>query len=431
MKLDFVSSFLKSGKHLAKKFLFWPVSPLIIYLLGRPLYRRQDKQANLASLNVSRVNNILIVRLDEIGDGVLMSPFLRELRRNAPRAWITLVVKPEVLNLVERCPYVNEILTYDWRGPTLILPYLRCFRALRLAKAHFWSKRYDLAISPRWDVDAYHASILIYLSGATWRWGYSAKVNRLKRSSNKGYDRFFTHAVDDRAVRHEVEYNLRILEELGGQFSNERLELWLSDDDIAFAQKVLPEANVSNSAKLRIALVPGAGVPNKQWPRERFLELAAWLKNTYDARLVILGGPNEENLGKIFRAELQDSVIDLTGKTTLRQAAAVLNYCHLCVSNDSGPLHLAAAGDIPVVEISAHSLQGAPGHSLSPKRFGPWKVPHRVVQPISAIPPCTEGCEASHPHCILGVTLDQIKVAVKDLLVSYLDITFPRHSQIS
>lgn len=426
MKLNFAFSFLRSGKRLAKKLLFWPISPLIIYILGRPFYHGQSKQPDLASLNLSRVKSILIVRLDEIGDAVLMSPFLRELRRNAPRAWITLVVKPEVLNLVERCPYVNKILTYDWRGPTLIQPYLGCWRALRLARAHFWATRYDLAILSRWGEDTSHASILVYLSGATWRLGYSEKVNQRKKRINKGYDHLFTHVVDERAIRHEVESNLRIIEALGGQSLNEKLELWLSGEDIAFARKTLLKAKVLNSANLFIALAPGAGARNREWPLDRFIDLAKWLKNTYPVRLVILGGPNEEGLGKFFYAELKDSVIDLTGKTSLRQAAAVLRYCHLCVSNDSGLLHLAAASGTPVVEISAHSLQGAASHSSSPARFGPWKVPHRVVQPIKATPPCTEGCEAPHAHCILEVTLDQVKAAVKDLSASCLNVACSR-----
>jgi ADP-heptose:LPS heptosyltransferase len=82
---------------------------------------------------------------------VLSTPFLRNLRNVVPRAFITLVVKPSVYDLVEHCPYVNEVLTYDPGPLQEITSPDRQWRTLRFAARYLWRRRFDVAIVPRWD----------------------------------------------------------------------------------------------------------------------------------------------------------------------------------------------------------------------------------------------------------------------------------------
>ena len=77
---------------------------------------------------------------------------------------------------------------------------------------------------------------------------------------------------------------------------------------------------------------------------------------------------------------------------------------------------LAAATGVPVVEISCHPANGSAASANSPRRFGPWGVPHRVLQPESAQPPCVGECVADEAHCICGVTVEQVKEAITSLL---------------
>jgi heptosyltransferase-2 len=106
----------------------------------------------------------------------------------------------------------------------------------------------------------------------------------------------------------------------------------------------------------------------------------------------------------------------LAGRTTLRETAAVLERCRLYVGNDSGPLHLAAAGGVPCVEISCHPATGRPDHENSPDRFGPWGVPHVVLRAASPRAPCDGYCGAQAPHCILEVDVDAVVAAADSLL---------------
>lgn len=109
--------------------------------------------------------NILLIRLDEIGDVVLMTPLLREMRSNYPEADITLIVKPQVYNLVELCPYVNKVMTFDrYEGRFSFI--LNIIKAFRYAKVFLWKEKYDLVIVPRWDTDYYGASFLAFFQVA-------------------------------------------------------------------------------------------------------------------------------------------------------------------------------------------------------------------------------------------------------------------------
>jgi heptosyltransferase-2 len=404
------------ARALASQVLNAMTTPEAACAVGRPLYflagRRADKEISLKS-----VRAILVVRLDEIGDVVLTTPFLRELRRNAPAAWITLVVKPEVFNLVELCPYVNEVVTFDWRVSGRGWRLKRHSRALYLAATRLWRRRFDLALLARWGPDYYHWTYLAYFSGASRRVGYSERVLQRKQQLDAGPHRLLTDVIDHRGAKHEVERNLEVLRFLGANVPDDRLEIWLDKEDRSFARRVCAGEGIGPH-DLVIALAPGAGAVKRCWPIERFAELGRLLVREYDARLAVVGGPEDRHLGGQLQSGLGPAVLNLTGRTTLRQTAAVLERCQLAVTTDSGPMHLAAAAGRAVVEISCHPRGGDAEHYNSPLLFHPWGVPHVVVQPEHATHPCRDSCESREPHCILGVETGEVWAAARGLLAA-------------
>jgi len=405
---------MASVKSVASALLAAMATPGAAVALGRPLYalagRRPDRNVPLRSLAA-----VLVVRPDEIGDVILTTPFLRELRRNAPHAWITLVVKPQTADIVEQCPYVNEVLTFDWsvRGRAATLK--RHLRALCLAGGRLWGRRFDIAILPRRDADYYHGTYLTYFSGACRRVGYSEKVSVRKQAMNPGYDRMLTDILPPSAVKHEVEYNVDVIRYLGGKVADTRLEVWLQDEDRAFAAALLDAQGIPPGMGF-VALAPGARWGKKQWPILRFVEVAQRLRGEHNARIVVVGGPEDRPLGEQLEAELGAGVANAAGRTTLRQAVALLERCRLMIANDSGPMHLAAAVGCPVVEISWHTQEGDADSTESPARFGPWGVPHAIVHPERSLAPCRGVCESDKPHCILGVQADQVVEAARSFL---------------
>jgi len=107
---------VQSSMSAVRHVLDWLIFPRGTLIFAEPFFWSLGRRRTGKEIDLSQVNRVLVVRLDEIGDVVMTTPFLRELRRRLPDAWITLVVKPAAYNLVELCPYVHEVRTYDWRG---------------------------------------------------------------------------------------------------------------------------------------------------------------------------------------------------------------------------------------------------------------------------------------------------------------------------
>jgi ADP-heptose:LPS heptosyltransferase len=359
--------------------------------------------------------NIAVVRLDTIGDLVLMSPFLRELRRSNPNAWITLVVDPRFVNLVELCPHVNEVLTFDPRFMGRTGRLQTHFRALHFARTYLWRRKFDLALLPRWGADACHAAFVGYFSRAKCRVGYSENVSSLKQHLNRDFDVLFTRTLDDRKPMHEVVRNLDFLRAVGGTAQDDKLELWLSEEDRELARKTLASRGVRHT-DLVLAMAPGAGHPKRLWPLDRFIELGRFLEREFGARLLIVGGPDDADKASRLAEGLGSTAVNVSGGMTLRQTAALLTQARLLVSNDCGPMHLAAAAGAAVLEISCHPAGGDASHANSPVRFHPWTKQHSVLQPREPMAPCSSACEHQDAHCILGVSLDAAKAAARTLL---------------
>lgn len=401
--------------HLLRKGVGAVTSPSATVAYGAliPGIRRSERKVS----SEENMPNVLVLRTDGIGDVIMTGPLLRELKRAHPDARIELVVAPRALNFVELCPYVDKVFTVEIPPPISVdetwwRPLTRRLEALSVARRHLWPQEYDVAIVPRWGVDQHEASVLAYLSGAPTRVAYSEHVSLERRTKNRGYDRFFTRAIDDRSIKHEVQRNLDVLAALGNSVSESRLEAWTSDDDEDFARNILP----SDRTTPLVALGPGAGHPKRVWPIDRFVRVGSWLIDR-GAGLVVVGGQGEQALGHELRRRLGGGVVDLTNTTTLRQSVAVLRQCSLFCGNDGGPMHLAAAAGIPVVEISCHARDGDDLHANSPIRFGPWGVPNKIVRPERLAERCLRGCRIHAPHCILNVDVDSVTAAIEALIV--------------
>lgn len=384
-------------------------------LLGEMWFDLTGRRSRDAQLDADQVQNVLVVRLDEIGDMVLTAPMLRQLREAMPEAWITLVVKPPVKNIVERCPYVDQIIGYDPGSPGRLRRWRLMYRALRFARKKLWDRKYDLAILPRFDVDRLGATLIGYFSGADFRIGYSENVTPAKQTHNRGYDKLLTHAVETDEVRHEVHRNMELLsspDTLDIHSDHDNLELWLDETDHQFAEAMLPPREEGT----RIAIGLGASHERKQWPIDHFVELSHWLIERYGAQLILVGSDVEKFLGLELSAKLGLPVTNLVGQTTLRQAAALMQHCDVYIGNDTGPMHLAAAGGTPCVQICCHPANGSKTHPAAPERFHPWDVGYRTIQPRMAIPPCKDGCDDERAHCILALGVELVQVAFEDLM---------------
>jgi ADP-heptose:LPS heptosyltransferase len=393
-----------------QRLLIWVTSPaqvkrLFDNLLRCLRYRRGGRLATLAD-----ARRVLIVRLDHLGDLILTSAFLREFRKNWPEAEITLLVDPASRPLVEQCPYIDHIEVYARFRPCAFGRVRRFVRELYFAGRHLWPHRFDLAVVPRWDTQLFREGLMAYLSGAKWRVGFSEEGNTIVRTE-ESYEVLYTHLAPSGVPQHEVRKSLELLTWMGGTVSETHTEVWLDVRSREFAASIL-SGSVTNEPVFRVVIMPGSSSASRRWPAERFGEIAAWIVNDFGWQVVLIGSPGEAALGRIVETCCPSGVVNLIGRTTPKQAAAVIERCQLYVGNDSGPMHMAAALGVPVVEISSHPADGSAAHERAPVRFSAWDVPAWIAQPAAGLEDCRDFCvpaEMGMAHCVLAVTIDQVK----------------------
>jgi ADP-heptose:LPS heptosyltransferase len=350
-------------------------------------------------------SRILVIRLDAVGDVVITSCLFREMRNAHPAAWITVVVQPLCRELLDFCPYVDEVLTLESTYSRLRSEPARVLRTLRFARRHLRRTRFDIAVIPRWGSDTYHATIMAFLSRAEVRVGFSEMVSPTKQIKNKGFDKLLTHPINDPTLKHEVRHNLDVLRSLGTEPVSDALEVWIEPRDKEHASSLL--ATMSGAGPV-VVLSPGAGHAKRRWPPDRFLEVARMLQEEFDARLILIGGPGEQAIGRDIHRSLDGRLTNSAGTATLRQSAALIQLGDLFIGNDSGPKHIASALGVPTVEISCHPITGSDESDNSPIRFGAWGNRSAVVQPRQALAPCNSECVAGDAHCILDVAVEDV-----------------------
>jgi heptosyltransferase-2 len=392
-----------------RRTLDWATSPAAAKSLAEPVFRLAGRRPR-QPVDLTRARRILVVRLDALGDVVLTTPLLRELRRTAPDAWITLVVDPAARNLVEQCPHINELLAYRHDVAGFAARSRQHARAFAFGCLRLGWRGFDWALCPRWGKDVYGATWLLYWSGAPVRAAYAQARFSSPTFPGASLDELLTHPLPGMDRRHEVQHNLDFLGALGGTAKQDHLELWLDQGDEDFAGALLAEAGVERG-ELMIALGPSARWPWKCWPLARYLELGASLLERFHGRLLVVGGPAEAECGQALRRQLGAGVVNAVGRATLRQSAALLKRCRLFIGNDSAPMHLAAAAGLRVVELCCHAQAGAWSRN-SAERFHPWGPPHVALRPRTARPPCRDECVAAAAHCILEITVAEAQAAV-------------------
>jgi heptosyltransferase-2 len=287
------------------------------------------------------LKRILVVELWNIGDVVLTIPFLAQLRAIVPDGEITLLGRPHVAEILAGTGLVDRFIEADltWKTEG------RRFNPFNYHWAEFWrvvralrARKFDLAFQCRPHVREY---ALLALSGARRRVGYA----------RPGWDRTLTDAIafGDSDLQKKDAW-LRLLRPLGGAREVGTPGLHVSADEQLWATEFLRTHGASPS-NLLVAIHPGASIPEKRWPIERFETVARELgsRANVDGLAFIEPGGYGSSLARVA------SVIPV--KVELRQMMALLARCDLLVCNDSGPMHIAAALGVPTVAVFGSGIK--------------------------------------------------------------------------
>jgi lipopolysaccharide heptosyltransferase II len=291
----------------------------------------------------SNYQNILIVRTDRIGDVVLTTPTIHALRQALPQARLSILVAPATQDLVKGNPDLNQILLDDRRAMHQGLGgFLKLVNEIR-------RERFDAAIILHTKK---RTNLLCFLAGIPLRIGYQ----------NAKWGFLLNHPIEDtrhHGTKHEADYCLDVLKALGLNIKPHPLTLFVPVQPSAeqWAQQIFQQQGFSPTDKI-FALHPGASDPSKQWPAKRFVELVEALSGRYAGRFILVGADNVKPIAQTICSSTKVPILNLAGQTTVSQMASLFKRCTMLISNDSGPVHVAAGVGTPVVSIFTRNQPG-------------------------------------------------------------------------
>jgi predicted lipopolysaccharide heptosyltransferase III len=352
------------------------------------------------------IRSILLVRLRLIGDVVFTTPVIRALKRRYPEATLVYLVEPVAAPVVAANPDLDEVIVVPrTRGLQRLADDVRLARQLR-------ARRFDCAIDlhggPR-------SSWLTWASRAPIRVGYDVP----------GRTWMYTHVAHRPRVlrpRHSVENQWDLLTALDAEFASPDPAI----DRVTMA--VEPGARARLDARLRQLGVPAdaqvvvlhvsAGNPFRRWPESSFSALAAGLIESGPRWVILTSGPSDHEAASRVLAETRrrvgaaaDRIVDGEG-LTLSELRALMDRAALFVGGDSGPLHMAATSDVPVVGLYGPTLT---------ERSAPWRP--RSIPTISidggTLPcrPCEQHvCVPGDFRCLSGIDPARVLDAARQLL---------------
>lgn len=383
----------------------------------------------------SRRARVLVIRPDHLGDLLMLTPALAELRQSLPGAEIVGLIGPWGRPVLATNPHLDRLLTWEFpwfdrrRRRSALGPYrslISLARALRREKL-------DLAIQFR--ADFWWGALAVRLAGIPERLGYDVPSVRpfLTRAVPLVHG---LHAADENrrlvselvgaatepartprpsaraghGVKPEPEHPSRAGKEAGGFGpAPSGLEFYPTSEDRQRANELLGPRD----GRPLIGLQTGAGATVKRWPLERLADVGRALVASRGARLIVVGGFGEEDLVRRVVDLAGGDALPLAGQTSLGELGAVWQRCAVVIGPDSGPLHLAVAVGTPTVHLFGPA---------DPRRFGPYGDPerHRVIRSPWPCAPCNQlsftADEAPRHRCMEWIGRDPVIAAASELL---------------
>jgi heptosyltransferase-2 len=337
---------------------------------------------------------ILVIQTAFLGDVVLILPLIDALHQHFPQSSIDIMTTPAHVSLLQGQPGVGMVIPYDKRGSQRgIRGLLRMVRTVR-------SRGYNLVVSP-------HRSLR-----SAWIAVCSGSPRRV------GFRQWWTYwAYTDTVIRprmaHEVARNLHLLTAIEAEACPmpRQLTLQVLPATREQAQQYFARAGVAQEHVV-IGMIPGSQWGTKRWPAARFAALIERLLVRSQTHCVLFGASQDRAIAAAITAACAAPILDLVGHTTLQELPAYMERCTVVVSNDTGPMHIAAALGKPIVTLY--------GPTTAAMGFTPYGVPWEEVSVSLNCRPChahgPHRCPLSHWRCMLDLSVEHVVSRVQRLL---------------
>ena len=318
-------------------------------------------------LDKDRIKKVLVITLSNLGDVVLTTPVVEVLLREFPEAKIDVMVGPNGAEIFRKHPKISELITYDKFKP--FPDKIKLIRELR-------ERQYSLIVDLR-------NTLLPYLIGAPYR---SLPFNKFSRH-----------------IAHKKDIHLWKLKTLGINISNPPYCIYIDDSDREYvnnALKNLPPGKI-------VAINTGAKSHLKRWTKEGFAYLIDKIKNDEGANIIMIGSPEDVETSSSILKQVKADVVNLVGKTTVRQLVALLEKADFLITNDSAPLHIASILDKKVLAIFGPT---------DPKEYGSFNKGCAALQKPLVCVPCERAHCAFDYECMRFLKKERVFEAAKAML---------------
>lgn len=352
-----------------------------------------------------KMKQLLVIRLDEIGDFVLTVPLLRELKTNFPDTKINLVVKKNIAQYAQQIKYVSKVYGAAVKRKDILKNFLLFVKL-------FWYRcrhgKYDAVILPRFATDRSCSRLLAYAAG-------SKKILAYKNSLH-GIDAWIpTDLLDDECI-HSVLSNLKFVEYLGGKILNNSL----STGDICTNKNKLVELKkyIDHSESKKYAICcPCSFTLNKNWDIENYCKVITYLYENFSVKTILFGSDEDiVHVDNILKNTPDGAAVSLCGKTRISDLPLAVTLGNFYFGADTSVVHFAAAAKIPCVILTPHA-KGYDGIMSAEYRFHPYQTKYRIINPKLQEPPCQKECSIlSEPHCIENIHANSVISEIEELL---------------
>ena len=351
------------------------------------------------------MKNILLIRLSSLGDIVLTSPAIRAVRQHFPQARISMLVARQSADLLTENPHLAEVIPFDRKAVNKDTGEMK--RIIRLLR----ERRFDLSIDFQ---RKFRTSLLAYLSGAKCRVGYHQPHGVLCTVRVRDLN---TKAI--RAGRiaslHAIDRYFDLLHPIGIEPTDRTLELFITEADRTFAREMIGTKGIEAN-RLKVGLFPGAGWKLREWMPDRFAAIGDRAAKHFDAQVLLFGGAHEVELVRQMRDLMTTETTLLAGTLRIRQLAALIEQCDLFITNDTGPMHVAAAMHTPTVALFG------PGDHI---RFQPLDPIHTTIRHHVPCNPCKQFTNRCNNNiCMKLITVDEVWETVHQNLSNIQSVTY-------
>ena len=288
-------------------------------------------------------NKILIIQSAFIGDVVLTTPLIEVLRKKYPDAEIDFLTVPSSENIVDSNPNLRKIIIYDKNGLVKFGDQLA-------------TEKYHICITPHRSI---RSAFLSKRSGAAIRIGFDRTA----------WGRAYTHLVSYRDDLHEIERNLSLLTALGIKNHLIPPVIYSTDQDEKRIDVLQKELGIDESDRL-FTVAPGSVWPTKRWPEDHYTSLCGIIEKK-GFQVILVGSKEDKPLCTRIEGK-NTNTLSTAGLLTLRQTFSLLKRSYGVLTNDSAPLHIGMAADIPVFAIF--------GASSPAFGFGPFGEKSMVIE---------------------------------------------------